>query len=216
MPRSLRVGGISVAYAVGVPFERIMRLSNHVSTSVVLRHYLDPLLLETAAARVFFSQFLPRRMLPGPVLPISAYLALVLRRAPLPSQALRVRICENSVTCLLLAAPPAATQFRPAVLVLHSRVLQPLPPPYPLFFPNVPSVSALGCRCYFHSHPLLFFCTRTPFFPFVQGLPGPLCSRRPYFTCVLKLRLLALQQCRPPVLHMRFPRFRGRHLARKP
>jgi hypothetical protein len=34
-PQSLRSGGISAAYAVGVPMERIMRVSNHGSTAVV-------------------------------------------------------------------------------------------------------------------------------------------------------------------------------------
>jgi hypothetical protein len=39
--------------------ERIMRVSNHASTAVVLRHYLDPLMPPTSAARVFFGQFVP-------------------------------------------------------------------------------------------------------------------------------------------------------------
>jgi hypothetical protein len=60
-PRSLRSGGITAAYAAGVPLERIMRVSNHVSTTVVLRHYLDPLVALTPAARVFFDRFLPLR-----------------------------------------------------------------------------------------------------------------------------------------------------------
>jgi hypothetical protein len=58
-PRSLRSGGITAAYAVGVPLERIMRVSNHASTTVVLRHYLDPLVPPTPAARVFFHRFVP-------------------------------------------------------------------------------------------------------------------------------------------------------------
>jgi hypothetical protein len=40
----LRSGGITAAYAVGVPLERIMRLSNHASLAVVMRHYLDDVL----------------------------------------------------------------------------------------------------------------------------------------------------------------------------
>jgi hypothetical protein len=58
-PRSLRSGGITAAYAVGVPLERIMRLSNHASAAVVMRHYLDPLVPPTPAARVFFQRFVP-------------------------------------------------------------------------------------------------------------------------------------------------------------
>jgi hypothetical protein len=52
-PRSLDSGGITAAYAAGVPLERIMRVSNHVSTAVVLRHYLDPLVVPTPAATSF-------------------------------------------------------------------------------------------------------------------------------------------------------------------
>jgi hypothetical protein len=51
-PRSLRSGGITAAYAVSVLLERIMRLKNHASASVVMRHYLDPLVPPTPAARV--------------------------------------------------------------------------------------------------------------------------------------------------------------------
>jgi hypothetical protein len=65
-PRSLQSGGITAAYAVGVPMERIMRVSNHASAVVVLRHYLDPLVPQTPAARVFFDRFVPAsRALPG-------------------------------------------------------------------------------------------------------------------------------------------------------
>jgi hypothetical protein len=71
-PRSLRSGGITAAYAVGVPLERIMRVSNHASTAVVLRHYLDPLVPPTPAARVFFDRFVhAARALPGPVSPVA-------------------------------------------------------------------------------------------------------------------------------------------------
>jgi hypothetical protein len=71
-PRSLRSGGITAAYAVGVPMERIMRVSNHASTAVVLRHYLDPLVPPTPAARVFFNRFVPAaRSLSMPVPPVS-------------------------------------------------------------------------------------------------------------------------------------------------
>jgi hypothetical protein len=71
-PRSLRSGGITAAYAVGVPLERIMRLSNHASLAVVMRHYLDPLVPPTPAARVFFQRFVPSsRSLPLPAAPVS-------------------------------------------------------------------------------------------------------------------------------------------------
>jgi hypothetical protein len=82
-PRSLRSGGITAAYAAGVPLERIMRVSNHVSTAVVLRHYLDPLVAPTPAARVFFDRFLPAaRVLPVPAAPVSFYVGNPLSRAP--------------------------------------------------------------------------------------------------------------------------------------
>jgi hypothetical protein len=68
----LRSGGITAAYAVGVPLERIMRLSNHASLAVVMRHYLDPLVPPTPAARVFFQRFVPSsRSLPLPAAPVS-------------------------------------------------------------------------------------------------------------------------------------------------
>jgi hypothetical protein len=73
-PRSLRSGGITAAYSVGVPMERIMRLSNHSSVAVVIRHYLDPLVPPSPAARVFFSRFVPShpsRSLPLPAAPVS-------------------------------------------------------------------------------------------------------------------------------------------------
>jgi hypothetical protein len=71
-PRSLRSGGITAAYAVGVPMERIMRVSNHASTAVVLRHYLDPLVPPTPAARVFFHRLVPApRGLPVPASPVA-------------------------------------------------------------------------------------------------------------------------------------------------
>jgi hypothetical protein len=60
--RSLRSGGISAAYAAGVPLERIMRVSNHASTAVVLRHDLDPLMPQTPAAWISLSVSCPRRM----------------------------------------------------------------------------------------------------------------------------------------------------------
>jgi hypothetical protein len=71
-PRSLRSGGIKAAYTVGVPLERIMRVSNHASAAVVLRHYLEPLLPLTPAARVFFDRFIPAsRALPMPDSPVA-------------------------------------------------------------------------------------------------------------------------------------------------
>ncbi|PXF46029.1 hypothetical protein BWQ96_04204 [Gracilariopsis chorda] len=55
--RSLRSGGISEAYAAGVPLPVIMRLSNHHSEAVVHKHYLDALMPSTPAARLFFARF---------------------------------------------------------------------------------------------------------------------------------------------------------------
>lgn len=57
--RSLRSGGISAAYTVGVRLETIMRLSNHTLSEVVHRHYLDALLPDTPFARVFLSALRP-------------------------------------------------------------------------------------------------------------------------------------------------------------
>jgi hypothetical protein len=58
-PRSLRSGGITSAYTFGVQLERIMRLSNHGTAAVAMRHYVDPLAPPTPAARVFFQRFVP-------------------------------------------------------------------------------------------------------------------------------------------------------------
>lgn len=52
-PRSLRSGGISAAYAAGVSLPVIMRLSNHYSSAVVHKHYLDALAPPSAAGDVF-------------------------------------------------------------------------------------------------------------------------------------------------------------------
>ena len=56
-PRSLRSGGMSAAYAVGVPIPVIMRLSHQSDAKVVQKHYLDALTRPCAAARLFFSRF---------------------------------------------------------------------------------------------------------------------------------------------------------------
>lgn len=58
-PRSLRSGGISSAFATGVPLELIMRISNHQDATVVRRHYLDPQTECSDEARLFFARFLP-------------------------------------------------------------------------------------------------------------------------------------------------------------
>jgi hypothetical protein len=83
-PRSFRSGGISPAYVVGAPMERIMCVSNHASTAVVLRHYLDPLMPPTPAARVFFGRFVPAsRALPCRF-PRSRFPLAILSRHPSP------------------------------------------------------------------------------------------------------------------------------------
>lgn len=58
-PRSLRIGGISAAYAAGVPMPVIMRLSNHFDEQVVRRHYLDPQTVATPDSDLFFARFRP-------------------------------------------------------------------------------------------------------------------------------------------------------------
>lgn len=57
-PRSHRSRGISAAYATGLSFELIMRLSNHSDRKVVLRHYLDPKTPASDEGRLFFGRFL--------------------------------------------------------------------------------------------------------------------------------------------------------------
>jgi hypothetical protein len=81
--RFLCSGCITAAYAAGVPLERILRVRKRVSTTVVLRHCLDPLVAPTAAARVFFARFLPvARVFPVPAAPVSFYVGISLARAP--------------------------------------------------------------------------------------------------------------------------------------
>ena len=64
-PRSLRSGSISSAYAVGLPPELIMRLSNYSDQKVVLKHYLDPQTRTSPEARLFFGRFMVRGILAG-------------------------------------------------------------------------------------------------------------------------------------------------------
>jgi hypothetical protein len=60
-----------------------MRVRNHVSTAVVLRHYLDPLVAPAPNALVFFDLFLPiARFPPVPADPVSFYVGNPLSRAP--------------------------------------------------------------------------------------------------------------------------------------
>jgi hypothetical protein len=49
----------TVAYSVGFSMERIMRVRNHSSAAVVLRHYYDLLVPLTPAARVFLNRLVP-------------------------------------------------------------------------------------------------------------------------------------------------------------
>ncbi|CDF41176.1 unnamed protein product [Chondrus crispus] len=49
---------MSAAYAVGLPLPLLMRLSNHTSQEVVLRHYVDTQCRRTPSARLFFERFL--------------------------------------------------------------------------------------------------------------------------------------------------------------
>jgi hypothetical protein len=57
--RSLRSGCISAAHAIGVPLARIMALSGHSSSHVLIRHYLDASIAPFLSARDFFGRFLP-------------------------------------------------------------------------------------------------------------------------------------------------------------
>jgi hypothetical protein len=57
-PRSLRSGGISVAYAKGVGIPAIVWLYNHASTTTVHMYYLDALLPASEACCTFFRRFL--------------------------------------------------------------------------------------------------------------------------------------------------------------
>jgi hypothetical protein len=89
--RSLRSGGITAAYSVGVPLERIMRLSNHSSTAVVMRYYLDPLVSPSADARVFFLRFVRTPHSPHlPAAPVSPYVGNP--RAAEPSTSTELRL----------------------------------------------------------------------------------------------------------------------------
>jgi integrase len=57
--RSLRSGCISAAHAIGVPLSRIMALSGHSSTQVLIRHYLDASISPCPSARELFGRLLP-------------------------------------------------------------------------------------------------------------------------------------------------------------
>jgi integrase len=56
--RSLRSGCISAAHAIGVPLPRIMALSGHSSSQVLIRHYLDASIAPCSSARELFGRFL--------------------------------------------------------------------------------------------------------------------------------------------------------------
>jgi hypothetical protein len=104
-PRSLRSGGVTAAYAAGVPLERIMRVSNHVSRTVVLRHYRDLLVSSTPAARVSFDQSLSA--------------ALVL---PVPAS-------SRFVLAILSFVPPSPICFRVTSMYLDNTVMRAHPAP---------------------------------------------------------------------------------------
>lgn len=56
-PQSLRSGGISAAYAAGLPLELIMRLTNHSDKKVVRRRYPDPKTPASDEGRLFLGGF---------------------------------------------------------------------------------------------------------------------------------------------------------------
>jgi hypothetical protein len=106
-PRSLRTGGITAAYAVGVPLERIMRLSNHATAADVMRHYLGPLVPPTPAARVFFQRFVPSLCsLPLPAVPVSPSVGNPRAAEPTTSTELRSAMASFTRCQPLLALPP--------------------------------------------------------------------------------------------------------------
>jgi hypothetical protein len=74
-PRSIRSVCITAAYAVGMPVEGIMCLSNHASAAVAMRPHLDPLVPPTPAARVLFQRFVPSQCsLPFPTALVSHHI----------------------------------------------------------------------------------------------------------------------------------------------
>lgn len=54
--RSLRFGGLTAAYAVGLRIEVIRRLSAHESEKILFRHYVDVLQPPSAEAHLFFDR----------------------------------------------------------------------------------------------------------------------------------------------------------------
>jgi hypothetical protein len=57
--RSLRIGCISAAHAIGVPLSRIMALSGHTSPPIMPRHYIDATIPPCSSARELFGRLLP-------------------------------------------------------------------------------------------------------------------------------------------------------------
>ena len=55
-PRSLRSGGLSAAYSVGVSERTVLRIANHDGDGVLFLHYVDPLTRPTDAARILFAR----------------------------------------------------------------------------------------------------------------------------------------------------------------
>jgi hypothetical protein len=105
-PRSLRSCGIIAAYAVGVPLERKMELSNHASAAVVMRHYLDPLMPPTQAARVFFQRFVPSSLSLSASLLRRFRLLLALRGQPRPLHSYAL-VSGMTLYCAVVLNAPA-------------------------------------------------------------------------------------------------------------
>lgn len=58
-PHSLRSGGLTAAYSVGFPLERIPRFSGHETDEIIFKHYIDVLTPTTSATRTFFGHLVP-------------------------------------------------------------------------------------------------------------------------------------------------------------
>lgn len=85
MPRLLRCGGSFAVYAVRTTVERIMSLSNHVSTYFVLFHYQNPLVPEKDVARAFLCQFVRTTPRIGPATLVSIFFPILPRSQTFPN-----------------------------------------------------------------------------------------------------------------------------------
>jgi hypothetical protein len=72
VPGPFGAGASAPRTRLAFPWNASCAVSNHASTAVVLRHYLDPLMPPTPAARILFNRLVPApRALPVPVSPVA-------------------------------------------------------------------------------------------------------------------------------------------------